>query len=145
MDVLTTIVNILTNNWNSSNTDGITPIIGKIFDYKRIDLASNDYVLCYEVDETHEPFGLGGEKWATVNDVSIDIRTTYKGSMNLSEARAHAIKMADEVKRILKSKIKNPDSNFQLLLLARKLDLSDKSVGMWRMVIDCRLRNWGVS
>jgi len=145
MDVLDTIINVLTNNWTASNTDSITPTIGRVTDYKRIDVASTDWVLCYEIDEIWEPNAIGGKEWATINDVSIDIRTTYNSTMNVANLRSHVVKIADEVKRIIKANIANPDANFQLLFLTRKKDLSDRSVGLGRMTIDVRLRNYGVT
>lgn len=143
VDVLDTIKNILTDNWNSSNTDNITPVIGKVFDYKELDITNNDYVLIYESGESHRPFAIGGQTFEQSNTVSIDIRTTYKGQNTMDNIRPHLIKMQDEVLRIIKAKLSNPDSNFQLLLPTRKLDFSDKNIGIGRMVFDCNIKKWG--
>lgn len=141
-DVLQTAKSILTNDWNSVNTDDILPIIGEIVHYKMLDLANNDYVLLYIMEEPIDPFGIGAQEWAHLPTVSIDIRTTYKRTA-IPNIRAHLIKIKEEVIRIIKSKVANPDSDYQLAVPRRLRDLSDKSIGIGRMVVDINLRHYG--
>lgn len=140
-DAINTIKTILETNWNSSNTDGITPIFDYIVNQKTINLANNDYILLYELDEGHRPYGIGGQDFEESPTVSIDIRTTYKRA-HISDIRDHLIKLKDEVLRIIKANIAKPDSDYQLLLPVRKKDLSDKTIGIGRMVFDVQLKKW---
>ncbi len=142
VDALDTIKTILTDNWNSDNTDSITPTIDFIQNHKELDMANKDYVLIYEVNESHAPFGIGGTTFAQENSVSIDIRTTYK-TADITAVRGHLIKIKDEVLRIVKANLDTPDSNFKLLLPKFRKDFSDKATGMGRMVIDVTLKRWG--
>lgn len=142
VDALNTIKTILANDWVKANTDSITPTIGFIQDYKVLDLSNNDYVLVYEINETHLPFGMGGLTYAQQNPISIDIKTTYKTAV-IADVRAHLIKMKDEVLRIIKASIDSPDNDFRLLLPVGRKDFSDKATGIGRMVIDVNLKRWG--
>jgi len=144
VDAAGTIETLLSNNWNNSNTDSVTPTIDKIGDFrqKELDIRNKDYVLIYEVNEAIAPFGLGGQTWEEAPTVSIDIRTTYLAT-ELTSIRAHLIKMKDEVLRIIKANVSDPDANYKLLLATNRRDLSDKRTGMGRMVIDVQLKRWG--
>lgn len=143
VDVLDNLKTILNDNWNSSNTDNMTPEINIITDVKQIDAANGDHILLYEMIEPIEPFGIGAQEWAHDRQVSIDIRTTYKRA-SIPDIRPHLIKIKDEALRIIKSKVDNPDADHHLLVPLRKKDLSDKSIGIGRMVIDVSLKYWGV-
>jgi len=142
VDELLTIKTILTDGWDSDNTDSITPTIDEIFDQKELDLANNDYVLLYSTPKIIKPFNIGGTTFEHTSPVSIDIRTTYQ-SATMGNVRAHAIKVRDEVERLLKANLSNPDGNFQLLIPLRCVDLSDKRIGIGRFIFDCHLINWG--
>ena len=141
-DPLLAIKTILDANWNNSNTDSITPVIEPIVEHKTIDLANNDYILLYEIDEGIDPFGIGAQEWAHDKIFALDIRTTYKRAA-IPDIRAHLEKIKDEVLRIIKANVADPDANHHLLLPKRKKDLSDKSIGLGRMVIDTNLKYWG--
>jgi len=119
----------------------MTPVIDLIINRKLIDMGNSDYVLIYDMDEQIQPFGIGAQDWAHEDIVSIDIRTTYKRAA-MTDIRAHLIKMKDEIYRILKAKVVDPDSDFQLAILKHKKDLSDKNIGLGRMVIDVSFKKW---
>lgn len=142
VDALSTIKTILTDDWNSDNTDSITPTIGYPQNYKELDMSNKDYIFLYEVNETHAPFGLGGTTFEQENVVSIDIKTTYK-TAKITDIRAHTINMKNEVLRIIKANLDTPDSDFKLLLPKSCKDFSDKATGMGRMVVDVILKRWG--
>ena len=142
VDALDTIKTILADGWINGNTDSITPTIGFIQDHKVLDLSNSDYVLVYEINESHLPFGMGGLTYAQQNPISIDIKTTYKIA-EITNVRAHLIKMKDEVLRIIKANVDSPDSDFRLLLPVGRKDFSDKATGIGRMVIDVTLKRWG--
>lgn len=139
-DVLGLIVDLLKDIWDKSTTDNIIPTIDMVLNYKGIsgyDFANNDYILCYELNENLVPFGLGVTKWKHTIPVSIDIRTTFKANP-MDKVRGHLIKMQEETLRVLKSKA-GGYANMAWIRPIRKRDLSDKSVGRGRMVIDCEL------
>ena len=141
MDSLDTINTLLEADWNNDNTDSITPTIGKVFDFKRIDLRfgeSKDYILNYHyAPYSSVPSGIGVAKKRTTDSISIDIRTMI--------SRSHGIKVRDEVERILDANILNPSSEYQLLNPDKTCtDLSDKSIGLWRFVWDVQLKNFAV-
>ena len=138
LDVLDLIKTILSDDWQSGRTDNITPTIDKIFNYKRIDLADTSVVLLYLVNYMTEPQGLWTTNKKTVEDVSVDIRTCV--------SRSHYLKVKNEVERILDANISQPESNSRNLLMPiRNKDLSDKSTGLWRSVIDVRLTNFSIA
>ena len=141
VDALSTIKTVLTNNWISSNCDSITPDINYAFEKKLLSLADNDQIILYELENSIDPFGIGGIEYADLNTVSIDIRTTNKRS-EINTIRAHLIKLKDEVLRIIKANLSNPDSDYCLAVLRRKKDLSDRGNGVGRMVIDVQLRRY---
>lgn len=142
VDVLTSIKTLLENNWNSANTDSLTPTIKIITDTKQINAANGDFILLYEVNENIDPFGVGGQEWAHDRRASIDIRTTYK-RVAIPSIRPHLIKMKDEVLRIIKANVSNPDADHQLALPVNRRDLSNKSIGIGRMIIDTSFKYWG--
>lgn len=140
-DPLGTIKTLLDNNWNEINSDSIVPTVSKIMDKKQISCADGDHVLLYEINENINPFGIGALEWEHLPNCSIDIRTTYKLS-EMSDIRPHLMKMKQEVLRIMKANVSNPDTDYTLILPVRKKDLSDKSIGLGRMVIDVELRRY---
>lgn len=142
VDVLSTVKTLLIDNWNSDNTDSLTPEVKVIMDMKTLSLADYDYILLYEVDEGVDPFGLGATDWQHERIASVDIRTRYKRA-SIPDIRAHLTKIKDEVFRIFKANVINPDADHHLALIKRKRDLSDKSIGLGRMVIDVSLKYWG--
>ena len=138
VDVLNTIQTILDADWTSGNTDSLTPTVSDIVELKYLDMANNDYVLLYEVNEGVSPLGIGGSTWTHNNVVSMDIRTTFKKAVQ-GNIRAHLVKMKDEVERIMKANTSIPDATFLLLKIVRLRDLSNKSIGVGRMVMDVQL------
>ena len=141
VDIVDTVKNTLTSGWDNGNTDSITPTIDFIGSHKLLDMANNDYVLIYEINEEQRPFAMGGTSYEKKGDVAIDIRTTYKGSA-MSAVRGHLIKIKDEIDRIIKANIDSPDSNWKLWLPVSRKDFSDKNRCTGRMVIDSVLKVW---
>lgn len=132
-DPLLTIVSLLTDNWNSANTNSRTPTVDEIFDRPNvIDLRDTaDFVLVYEQRTKIIPF-IGKSDRGIQQPVSIDIRTTF--------SRSHAVKMLGEVDRILNTKIVEPDANYDILIPDDGwIDLSDKWKKMFRYVYDVTL------
>ncbi len=136
-DIIGLLVNILSDNWDRSTTDSIKPLIKNITEEKIPDLENNDYVLLYEINETKDSFAIGGNAWQQKPVTSLDIRTTFKneGLNDQTDVRVHGIKMRTEVERIINS-IVGGTANFIRFLHIRTRDLSDKSRGQSRFVMD---------
>ena len=137
-DALASIVTLLTDNWNDSNTGSNTPVIDKITSYKKIDFNKNkDWVLIQRGQNTPSPAGVGASRKNVIHTISIDIRTSQPGSAGES----HWQDVIAEVRRILGANIVNPDANFnEIIPDVREQDLSDKTRDLWRIIIDIKLR-----
>lgn len=129
-DPITTLTDELSASWNSGNTDALTPTIGPIFNYKRIDVRAGDFVLGYSVSHEEMPKSVGYSHIDYIDVVSIDIRTAV--------SRAHLIKMRDEVRRVVYAKRKSLNG-YKDIRIQRITDLSDKMIKLFRMTIDVRL------
>ncbi len=143
-DPLGLLDDILTDNWRNSSTDSIEPTFSKVFEEKYLDMANKDYVLFYEVNETVSVFSMGGTRFAHSGLISIDIRTTFKTAA-IANVRAHLDKMKREAFRIIKANILNPGGaggDYRRLWIVRKRDMTDKSTGMGRYIIDVQLDKW---
>lgn len=129
---------LLNDNWDTDNTDGLKPVIDLIYNIKRSDFVTGkDYVLVFHVDHTPRIMNINATHKETRDLISADVRTM--------QSRAHAIKVRDEVKRIAENNTKQPTGSFHLLEEVRTMPKSDKSKGMWRWVIDYRFRNFAVA
>lgn len=120
---------LLTDNWNSANTGGVTPIIDTIINRNNVDVRQGDFVLTYNTGPA--PVTRAGSHGINkVWTISIDIRTILTTKFDLYIA---------EVERILYSKYYSPGSPYCLLEIIRDQDLSDRTRGMNRRVIDINL------
>jgi len=125
----------IADNW--SLTD-ISPVIDVVYRYKDIDVRRKDWVLLYERGGGVRDFGLGGKYILRENGVSIDIRTSDVDKY---------YKIKKEVERILISLTNSKDTvngvwNVICVLKVRETDLSDRSKGLYRCVIDVSVRSW---
>ena len=134
-DPVAAIVTVL-GSWTKANTDNIKPEIGPVFNYKRVDTAYNDFVLVYSVTHNENPASIGYSQIDYKDVVSIDIRTSYGNS--LASGRAHLIKLRDEARRLVYAS-KTTLGGYRQAKIMNVQDLSDKSVGLWRMVVDVEL------
>ena len=141
-DALGLIIDLLTDNWDKSTTDLITPTIDRVFNFKEFNLNNADLIVLYEISEPNAPFGIGGTRFEEITEVAIDIRTTKKVSA-VSDVRSHFFKMREEVKRIMKANLKEPGRPFQLVVPRIMRDLSNRSVGMSRAVMEYSVKYWG--
>jgi hypothetical protein len=134
---LDSIVTILNADYTTSNTDNITPIIAKIYDYPKIQDLARDYILVYSKVSNSQAVGLGSSPIANFFEtLSIDIRV-------YGDSDTHARKVLTEVRRVLYNKIKNPDSNYDLLSPdITTTDLSDKTRKIYRYVLDITLSDY---
>ncbi|MCX8190563.1 MAG: hypothetical protein N3F05_05060, partial [Candidatus Diapherotrites archaeon] len=94
---------------------------------------SSDYVLVYQGNTSLRDGDITGLSLHFFTSVSIDIRTLA--------SRERLFEVLNEVHRILWNKMLSLP-NYEVLDLhdARFVDLSDKSVGLWRIVYDIKLK-----
>jgi len=142
LDPLSVMIDIMDDNWDKGTTDGIKPIVGKIFDYKELDMANQDYILLYSPDEGLDAFDISATSFHEQPYISMDMRTTFKRAV-LSDVRTHLMRMKRELYRIIKANIRDPGNTYRLLKPRRNKDLTDKRIGMGRIIFDLELNKWG--
>ena len=141
-DALGVVLDQLDTNWQKERTDLIKPVIDRISHRKQLDYSNDDYLLLYEISETDDPFSIGGTQFTEITGISVDVRTANKVT-TIQGARPHLMKMRTEVKRILKAALPNPGKPFRILVPRRVKDLSDKSTGLGRVVMDWDISFYG--
>lgn len=144
-DVANSAATLLSNDWNSANTGGVTPKIDAIFDYKRLHFTKTaqndgDWVLTYELVASQLPSGINTTHVNTEEPVVVDIRTMV--------SRAHLILLRDEVKRIFGANYVEPFSGATAYTepeLELQQDFSDRTKGLFRYVLNYRLKRFHTS
>lgn len=133
-DPVSAIETILEGNWNSGNTANRTPLVNAIEEQKKINLRDKDAILLYASSVISTELGGAGTDLDISELVHLDIRTVY--------SRAQLFLIMAEVLRILGLKAKYPDSDYYRIDLntARGIELSNKSTGLWRFVLDVNLK-----
>jgi len=135
-DALATIVNLLSGSWVSTNTDSITPSVDLVINFPNtVDIQGKTEIKVYSAGNVSKPASLSPTEEATVDRVSIDIRTML--------SYPHLRRCYNEIRRIFSTKISLPDSYFDLLQPSGFQDFSDKRKGLYRYVYDVSLEKWG--
>lgn len=129
-DVVGITVALLEDNWNALNVT--TPgVIAAIENHKRLDLGNKDAIVVYDTGPTMRERGDISYASEDFNSfVSIDIRTV------VDKTRLEAL--WTEVNRIRVLKRKDPHTDWQTLYHMGRTPRIDKSVGLWRYVVDWR-------
>lgn len=135
-DPHSTIVSILQTNWNSSNTSSVTPEIGIITDYKRIDANVNPvWILVHRNKPEAKPQGIGVYGKQINNKMDVDIRVFGSQGTKTTDISLYN-EILTEVDRIFDSKITNPGGGFSILDPdGRGPDLSNKTHFIYRQII----------
>lgn len=142
-DALDIVVSFLTSDWTAGNTDDIMPTIKRIFDVRKGSLANGDYILIYPTNTPSSAYGLGGQDWTHKPNISIDVRSSNNVSV-VEDIRPHVWKLIEEVRRIIKANVIVPtSSDYQVIRLRDERDLSNKTIGLGRVVIDIQLEHYG--
>jgi hypothetical protein len=125
------LLNQLSSKWTSSNTDGNTPQFAKVTSYKRLDFnITADWVVAHRPNIGFKPAGVGRGLKNKNAAIMLDVRTWGY------DREAHFHKVVGEVERILDGSfvlqsadytILDPDADYE--------DASDKTRGVWRMLI----------
>lgn len=106
VNAVTTVKNMLSNNWTAANTDNITPTIDFKENVKRVN-AHGSVILIYQRAINDKKMGLG---WSVVNrsyEITIDVHTT--------KGKAHYVLLQAEIERILNADALNPGDSFNFL------------------------------
>ena len=129
-DVVSIAVDLLDTTWNADNC--VKPqIIAPIEQYKRVDLVEGDAILVYDTGPSMRAKGSIFYDHEDFNSfVSIDIRTVA------SKTRLNAL--WTECNRIRVLKRKDPHADWHTLYHLRRTPLINKSVGLFRYVLDWR-------
>ena len=120
-----------------------------IYEQKRVDLGQGEAsILVYKHDSTEKIITLGGKNKKITERVSVDVRMVSPGDMQ--ETRTQFYNLFDAVRNALESLVHgikdffNNDFRWDLIEIASVSDLSDKSVMLYRKVIDVVLTSFAV-
>lgn len=138
-DPLQAVITLFSSEWNSSNTDGVTPVFAKITSYKRIDFRmKSTWILFHRMGAIdRSPAGIGVSTGKNIQrNFNLDIRVQ---GVNLEE---HFYNVISEAERILQAnKVFNSDYTI-LEYDGQARDLSDKSHNIWRYMFPIQLKNY---
>ena len=142
LDPLQTILDLLSTNWTSSNTDNLTPQFSKITDVKRADFnKNNDWVLAHRTRPLTEAAGVGKTRRRVSDLFDLDIRTHEQTTASgVSIAEPHFLKVVQEVEDILGANIYVFSNDYDLLDPdGQQQDLSDGMRRVWRKLVPVKL------
>lgn len=127
MSYIDDLITLIKGDWNISSV----PTIARINTLTRVNYRDSSYILVYEYDQLETKKGFRYEFVTHKNILSFDIRT---------KVDYHTLKMLEaELERILHNHRKAPISDFDVLNIIRRTDLSELSVRIYKTVIDIEL------
>ena len=123
------VIDVLTENWNRGNTDGIKPVIIDVADVspetgKRLDMRNRDYVIVFETAHNEETPELLYDFVTTRINITLDARTM--------RSRKQQQLMENEIRRIIHNKRKGDGTNMDRLVYKTRTDLSDRTKLLFR-------------
>lgn len=123
------VIDVLTENWNRGNTDGIKPVIIDVADVspetgKRLDMRNRDYVIVFETAHNEETPELLYDFVTTRINITLDARTM--------RSRKQQQLMENEIRRIIHTKRKGDGTNMDRLVYKTRTDLSDRTKLLFR-------------
>lgn len=144
-DPLQETLNLLSDKWDSGNSDTLTPRFLKVTDQKRIDYRDGqDVIFAHRGTEVTDPAGVGPADKNEATNFNLDVRTFGE------DQEDHWLRVMDEIKRILKFFKITPFS--ATISDAHVIewdgagpDLSDKMHQMWRKLIPIQIKRFNVS
>lgn len=136
-DPVTVIKNLLDNNWDSDNTDSITPTILYSQDAKRLSFnpeSATSIIVVNHISSGQEYNASGSSSKRVTEFLSVDIRSMV--------SKSHTRKVLDEVTRIFEANILLPDSDYDELFADGDVQVISRGLkGVWRFVKDVELRD----
>ena len=144
LDIIQTVLNLLSDNWNSSNTDSRTPNFIKVTDIKRLDFRTNqDYIIAQRPTDVIEPAGVGDANKHESENIDIDIRVLGPTQ------EAHFYNVVEEVKRIVQQEKINPvttvPENHVFEFDGSAIDLSNKTYNLFRIMLPTRFKRFNIN
>ena len=135
-NLIDAVITLLTDNWNSANTGGVTPAIKNISDVKRI---GGDSALLYNIGETVSDNAAGAQAKKKVKTIAIDCRSFT------SYSRALLIK--EEVERILNANQVNPfgDQVYDISDVEDIDEISERTRGLFRFKVKVKFEQFNIS
>lgn len=139
-DPLQTVLDLLSTNWTSANTDNKTPTFIKVTQYKKTDFGSQqDWIIAQRANLESTPAGIGAAHKHESYNFNLDVKV-YDFTNE-----QHWLNVMEEIKRILESKKISPSSDYLILEFdGNGPDLSDKNRGLWRQLIPIQLKRYNV-
>lgn len=129
------IIALLTTNWDSNNTSGITPVIERPIDESALDMNNNDYVLVKPEVEISNPLGIHADN--SMSDVPVSIHCWTGRAGNAADEYLHMEEILNECGRIIKA---NPRLNGYAKFYPQKVHNADENARqVYHFVIDCLL------
>ena len=123
------VIDILNDNWNRGNTNGIKPVVIDVADVspergKRLDMRNKDYVIVFETAHNEETPELLYDFVTTRINITLDARTM--------RSRKQQQLMENEIRRIVHLKRKGDGSNMDRIVYKTRTDLSDRTKFLFR-------------
>jgi len=147
-DALQIVLDLLSDNWNSLNTNSKTPKFEKITGdgtngnlLRKVNFNINqDWILAQRPRIIKKNSGIGGANKHEETNLDLDIRV--KGY----DQEAHFLNVVEEVSRIFDDNQANPHASYQLLEFdGTDTDLSDKMNHIWRKVFPVKISRFNIS
>jgi len=135
------LLNLLSTNWASSNTDSVVPLFAKITDKKKHDFnKARNVVFALRPRKIQTPAGIGTAQKNLVYVVDLDIRVFGY------DQEAHFLKVITEVDRILDANINWLSTNYDHIDPDTEgQDLSNQMHDIWRFLKPVKLINYVVT
>jgi len=145
-NVLDSILNLLSTEWNVGSTDSLKPKFVKITEVKRYDYNENkDLVIAQRPTTEITPVGIGDVNKHEFELFNLDVRTLDENG------ETHWLNIIKEIKRIFKDKKINPlrstgsyPEAHVLEFDGAEIDLSDKTHHLWRKLLPTQLKRFKV-
>lgn len=137
VDVLQEILDLLSNNWNSSNTSSKTPSFIKVTDEKRTIYANaNGHVIGQRYQPKISHGGIGGSPFWDKGQAKLDVRVLGSGEED------YFLEVIKEIERIIAANQINPFSGARTITYAGdQQDMSNKTHHLWRTLIPITIYN----
>lgn len=140
-DALSTLIALLTDNWESDNTDSITPEFRRITDIIQPHFNTNrSWILLHRPINNIKSAGCGEAPKHETANTKFDVRV-YGLSYE-----THAGNVVEECKRILDNNKNSPGTGWTYVEFnGDEQDISDKTRRIWRILLPVQLMRLTVS
>lgn len=137
-DPISVVLEVLEEEWDTTNTDGVKPRFQSITDSKTIDLAKiqgRTAILVQRPTTNPEYAGIGGTVKNEYTDLNLDIRTSLPESTYW--------KIVKEAVRVVEYRQKDtPGYDILNSQQPGRVDLSNRAYGLFRVIIPLRLEKY---